>query len=425
MENDTNNLYKLIDKSLQTLKIKKYQKGDVAEGVVVKVTPSFMLVKIDGVFDAIVPSGEIVRDEKKVSEGSKLKVFIMKPEDEYGVMLVSQKRTTTSQRWDLLEEAYKNDEAITVSVVEANSGGLIVNIDGVVGFIPTSLLDPNKVYKTEGAESGSKDEMHKDISRNLADLVGTKIKVKIMEIDKEKSKVIFSEKLLLAEQPSELRQQTIQNVKVGDTLEATVTAVTNYGIFVNAEGLDGLIHVSEISWDKVENPAQYANVGDKIKVKLIDISEDGRRVAYSIKQLSDDPWHEISSDFKVGGKVRGRITEVEDYGLIIKIGQGVTGLIHKSELSDENIGDPKDHFKVGDEVEAIVLTISPSERKMGLSIKRLNGNSVKKSTKRSGKTSKSGQKKVSGSLDVAGALAKAGVELEKEQKKKGAEDLKR
>lgn len=409
MPKQNDNLYKLLDNSLKKVKINKYKKGDVAEGIVEKITDSYMIVKIDGVFDALVSSSEMNKDlEKPYQPGDKIKVFVMKPEDDFGVMTVSQKRTTTTQRWDLLEEAFKNDEPIMVEVMEANNGGVIVNIDGVMGFIPTSQLDPNKVYKLEGGDASSKTDMQKDLSRKLVELVGTKIKVKIMEVDKQKNKVIFSEKLLLNDQPSELRMQTMKNIKMGDILEATVTAVTAYGIFVNAQGLDGLVHVSEISWDKVENPSDYAKVGDKIQVKLIDMSDDGKRVAYSVKQLSDDPWSEVSDEFKVGAKVKGTITEIEDYGLIIKIGEGVTGLIHKSELSNEIIGDPRDHFKIGDTVEALVMTIAPSERKMGLSIKKLNGD---KSSKRDKKDAKP-KKKLPGSLDVAGALAKAGLELE-------------
>jgi small subunit ribosomal protein S1 len=418
MEANKQNLYDLIDKRLSSTKIVNYKKGDVAEGVIDKLGDSYMVVKIDGVFDAIVPGSEIEKEGKTYKVGDQIKIFIIKPEDDYGVMLASQKRTTATQRWDLLEEAHKNDEAVIVSVVEANSGGLIVNIDGVVGFIPASLLDPNKVYKLEGGESTSKEDLQRELSRRLGELVGSKIKVKIMEVDKEKNKIIFSERLLLADQPSELRQKTIQNVKIGTQMDATVTAVTNYGIFVNAEGVDGLVHVSEISWDKVENPSSYAKVGDKIKVKLIDMSEDGKRVAYSMKQLTDDPWTEVSEEFKVGGKVKGTISEVEDYGLIIKIGEGITGLIHKSELSDEVVADPKEQFKIGDEVEAVILTISPSDRKMGLSIKRVNG-SIGSSRSRTAAKSK---KKVPGSLDIAGALAKAGlsVEVEEEAEEKPA-----
>lgn len=401
------NLYKIIDQKLSSTHIKTYQKGSVAEGRVLKITPSYMIVKVDDVFDAIVPQSEM-DNNGDLKVGDKVRVFVLKQEDEYGLMIASQKRTTAAQRWELLEEAYKADDTVVVNVIEANSGGLIVGIDGVLGFIPTSLLDPNRVYKLDVDKSAPKDEIQRDVTRRLAELVGTKIKVKIMEIDREKSKIIFSERLALTDQSAEQRQQILSNVKVGDVLEGTVTAVTNYGIFVNANGLDGLVHVSEISWDKVENPADYAAVGDQVKVKLIDISDDGRRIAYSMKQLTEDPWLERSAELKVGNKVKGVITEVEDYGLIVKIGEGITGLVHKSEFNDPKIGDPRDYYKVGDEIEAVILTISPNERKIGLSIKRLQ-ESKAKYKKSSLKNKKPKVRKPSVSLDITSVLAKANV----------------
>lgn len=404
---DKTKLYNLLDQTLNKQKYTTYKKGDLVEGVIEKISKSYLIIKIDNTYDAIVPSGEMSKSEKEHKVGDTIKVFVVKPEDEYGNMIVSQTRTTAGQRWDMLEEAFKSDSPVMVTVTEANNGGVIVNCEGVAGFIPTSQLDPNKVYKLE-TDSTNKDEMQKELSRKLGELIGTKLAAKVVEIDKEKNRVIFSEKLALSDQSAELRNETIKNAKVGQVMEGIVTAVTPYGIFVNADGLDGLVHVSEISWDKVENVTNFAKVGDRMQVKLIDISEDGRRVAYSIKQLSDDPWNEVSADFTVGSKVKGTITEIEDYGVIVKIAEGVTGLIHRSELSDKNIGDPKDFFKVGQDVEAIIMTIAPSERKMGLSIKRLISKDTKKSSGK--KTVKREKKKVPGSLDIAGALEKAGID---------------
>lgn len=398
-------LYKLLDQAISKQKYSIYKKGDLVEGVIEKKTPKYLIVKIDNTYDAVIASSEMIKDGKEYNVGDVIKVFVVKSEDEYGNMIVSQTRTTVGQRWDMLEEAYKTDTAVLVTVTEANNGGVIVNADGVAGFIPTSQLDPNKVYKLD-VENTNKDDIQKELSRKLAELIGTKLNAKVVEIDKTKNRVIFSEKLALNDQSAELRNETIRNAKIGQEMDGVVTAVTPYGIFVNADGLDGLVHVSEISWDKVDNVSEFAMVGATIKVKLIDISEDGKRVAYSIKQLSDDPWNEVSADFNVGSKVKGTITEIEDYGVILKIAEGVTGLIHRSELSDKNIGDPKDFFKVGQEVEAVIMTISPSERKMGLSIKRLLGSDGKKS---SIKKSKKIKKKTPGSIDIAGALEKAGI----------------
>lgn len=413
--NDSDNLYKLIDKYLENTKIRDFSKGEMVEGVIEKLSSSFMLVKVDDVFDVIVPASEMLNNvEQKV--GDKVRIFILKTEDDYGVITASQIRTTPSQRWILLEEALKTGEIVTVEVIEANNGGVLVTIDGVMGFIPTSQLDPNRLYKISGDSEFSKDFIvSSEITKKLVELIGTKIKVRVTEIDKEKGRVIFSEKFVMSDFSPLPKNEILKKVKVGDVLEGVVTAVTDYGIFVNAQGLDGLVHVSEISWDKVENPLNYAKVGDKLKVVVIDIAEGGKRIAYSIKQLTNDPWHTFVSDYKIGSKVKGVITDIEDYGLIVKIDSGITGLIHRSEISDDFIGDLTDLFQKGQEVEAIILTISPSERRMGLSIKRLNPISSDKS-KRINKLKKAQEKirKIAKhKMDLEGVLKKAKSTVEK------------
>lgn len=404
---EENKLYKLIDKSLESTKIRDFVKGEMVEGTIQKLTNSFMLVKVDDVFDVIVPANEMSNDvQQKV--GDKVRIFILKPEDEFGVITASQIRTTPSHRWELLEEALKTGEIVTVQVIEANNGGVLVTIDGVMGFIPTSQLDPNRLYKYSGTDNSKDYIVSSEITKRLADLVGTKIKVKVTEINREKGRVIFSERLVVNDIYPQNKEEILKKVNIGDILEGVVTAVTDYGIFVNAQGLDGLVHVSEISWDKVENPLNYAKVGDNIKVMLIDIADGGKRVAYSIKQLTKDPWQDVITEYKVGSVVKGIITDIEDYGLIVKLGSGITGLVHRSEITDEVVGDLKDLFKKDQEIEAVVLTISPSERRMGLSIKRLN--SINKTKKLKPKTKKKINNKIRNiakhKIDIEGALKK-------------------
>lgn len=404
---EENKLYKLIDKSLESTRIRDFAKGEMVEGIIQKLTDSFMLVKVDEVFDVIVPANEMANDvEQKV--GDKVRVFILKPEDEFGVITGSQIRTTPSHRWDLLEEALKTGEIVTVQVIEANNGGVLVTIDGVMGFIPTSQLDPNRLYKYSSTDNSKDYIVSSEITKRLADLVGTKIKVKVTEINRDKGRVIFSERLVVNDIYPQNKEEILKKVNIGDILEGVVTAVTDYGIFVNAQGLDGLVHVSEISWDKVENPLNYAKVGDNIKVMLIDIADGGKRIAYSIKQLTKDPWQDVITEYKVGSVVKGIITDIEDYGLIVKLGSGITGLVHRSEITDEVVGDLKDLFKKDQEIEAVVLTISPSERRMGLSIKRLK--SIGKTKKLKPKTKKKINRKIRNiakhKIDIEGALKK-------------------
>lgn len=398
-------LYKIIDKSLENTNIRKFLKGEPVEGVIEALDKTFMLVKVDGVFDVIVPANEM--DKVNPYEvGDKVNIFIMKQEDEYGVILGSQKRTTPHYRWKLLEQALKNGTIMTVEVVEVNNGGVLVTIDNVMGFIPTSQLDPNRLYKILGHDSEGKELISAhEITRKLGKLIGAKIKVRVSEIDPNNSRVIFSERMALDNSLVHAKAQALKTFKVGDILEGVVTAVTNYGIFVNAQGLDGLVHVSEISWDKVEDPSQFAKVGDKVKVKVIDMDEKGKRVAFSIKQLTKDPWQDVAVGYRIGSQVEGVITDIEDYGLIVKLGEGVTGLVHRSEVSDSFIGDLKDHFKLGQTVKAVILTISPSERKMGLSIKRLK--QPKRINKTAQKVSKFRKRFNVSALDIQKALQEA------------------
>lgn len=404
---EKNDLYKLIDNSIQNIKKNTLKKGEFVEAKVERILVNDVVASINNVYTAVIPKTEMTKESvNTLKEGDVIKVYVLKTEDELGNIVLSEKRTSTTQRWDLLVEAHKNDISLQVSVLEANNGGLLVSYESITGFIPASQLDPNKVYKLE-TTTNSKEELQKEVSKKLAESIGSKLTVKIVEVDKQKNRVIFSERLAMSDQSLEQRSQLLRNLKVGEVLAATVTAVTPYGIFVNASGIDGLVHVSEISWDKVADPSKYAKVGDRIKVKLIDFDSEGKRVAYSIKQMTEDPWEQAASDYKVGGVIAGEISSIEDYGVIVKLGGGITGLIHRTEMGDEA---GAKEYKVGDNVEAIILTISPSDRKMGLSIKRLKSNTDaddEKGTKKTKKASDKPEKPKKAVLDIEGALKQA------------------
>ncbi|HLA03613.1 MAG TPA: S1 RNA-binding domain-containing protein, partial [Patescibacteria group bacterium] len=222
----------------------------------------------------------------------------------------------------------------------------------------------------------------KELQTKLAELIGKELAVKVIEIDREKNRVIFSEKMVTGKEDMDKRAKTLEKVKVGDVLEGTVTGIAPFGLFVNAEGLEGLVHLSEISWDKVTNPADFNKVGDAVKVQIIGIDDHGKRVAYSIKRLLSDPWDAIVRKYKVGQRVMGEITKIVDYGAFVRIEEGLNGLVHISELSDKLVKDPGKIVQIGKKYELEIISISREDRHLGLSLKRVLSPETAKETKK-------------------------------------------
>lgn len=378
-------LYSQIDKFLADgeNKIKTFSKGDIVEGTVVDVRDGLLVVDIGFKSEGIVAGRELksdILDWRDLKVGDKVIVYVVKPEDEEGQLVLSIRRTQQASAWLNLEKAKENNDVIETVVVESNNGGLIVEIGkDIRGFIPTSQLDASRVY-ANGIRQVGKDISSK-VQKTLSSLVGTKISTRIIELDREKNRIILSEKMVTQSRDLEQREKTLNKVKEGDVLEGTVSGITPFGIFVNAEGLEGLVHLSELSWDKVEDIGSLYSVGSKVNVMVIGITDGGKRVAYSVKRLQKDPWSEAISKFKVGDIVDGEIQKVVPYGAFVRIAEGLNGLIHISELSDQLVKDPADIVKVGDEVKVKILSISSTERHLGLSLKAASGRSKPKAEK--------------------------------------------
>jgi ribosomal protein S1 len=267
-----------------------------------------------------------------------------------------------------LEKARKDNSMVETVVIESNNGGLIVEINkDIRGFIPTSQLDASRVY-LNGVRQVGKD-ISSRVQKRLNSLVGEKIRTKIIELDREKNKIILSEKMVTQARDLEQREKTLNKIKEGDVLKGTVSGITPFGIFVNAQGLEGLVHLSELSWDKVEDIGNIYAVGNEVNVMVIGISDGGKRVAYSVKRLQNDPWSEAIAQFKVGDVVKGEIQKVVPYGAFVRIEKGLNGLIHISELSDKLVKNPEDIVEVGQKVDVKILSISSTERHLGLSLK--------------------------------------------------------
>ncbi|MDY0096731.1 MAG: S1 RNA-binding domain-containing protein [Candidatus Dojkabacteria bacterium] len=352
-------------------KIKQLSKGEIVEGEIVSINNGVIVVDIGFKSEGIIAGKELksdILDWTKLSVGDKILVYVVKPEDEKGQLVLSIRRTQQASAWLALENAKKSNEVVEATVVESNNGGLIVEIGkGIRGFIPTSQLDATRVY-ANGVRQVGKD-ISSRVQKRLNTLIGESIKTRIIELDREKNRIILSEKMVTQARDLEKRAQTLKKVKESDVLKGTVSGITPFGIFVNAQGLEGLVHLSELSWDKVEDIGAIYKVGDTVDVMVIGLSDGGKRVAYSVKRLQQDPWSQAISQFKVGDVVEGEIQKVVPYGAFVRIGEGLNGLIHISELSDKLVKNPEDIVKVGQEVKVKILSISSTERHLGLSLK--------------------------------------------------------
>lgn len=376
-EKNSKSLYSQIDSFLDdnAHQIKKLSRGDIIEGTVVDVRDGMVIVDVGYKSEGIVAGRELKSeslDWRDLRDGDKILVYVVKPEDEEGQLILSIRRTQQASAWITLEKAKKDNDIVETTVVEANNGGLIVEIGkDVRGFIPTSQLDASRVY-LNGIRQVGKDISSK-VQKRLNSLVGDKIQTRIIELDREKNRIILSEKMVTQSRDLEQREKTLNRVKEGDILEGTVSGITPFGVFVNAEGLEGLVHLSELSWDKVEDIGSLYSVGSKVKVMVIGVTDGGKRVAYSVKRLLQDPWAEAIAKYKIGDIVKGKIQKVVPYGAFVRIGDGLNGLIHISELSDKLVKDPEDMVKVGDDVDVKILSISSTERHLGLSLKAAKG----------------------------------------------------
>ncbi len=350
---------------------KTFKRGQIITGKIVKILKGEVLVDVGGRAEGVVSGRETKLEGEKpeFKEGDEVLVYVIKGENELGQIELSIRRTGTARKWFMLTKAETNDEPVKVSVIEANTGGVIVDIGGGLrGFVPTSQLEHSRIYPLGGYSN--KKDADKELQTKLAELIGQELEVKVIEIDREKNRVIFSEKKVTNSGELDKREATLTRVKVGDQLEGEITGIAPFGLFVNAEGLEGLVHLSEISWDKVVNPADFHNVGDKVKVQIIGIEDGGKRVAYSIKRLLEDPWDQIVKDYKVGQRVTGEITKIVDYGAFVRIGDGLNGLVHISELSDKLVRNPEKIVELGKSYELEIISISKEERHLGLSLKR-------------------------------------------------------
>ncbi|MFA5917021.1 MAG: S1 RNA-binding domain-containing protein [Candidatus Gracilibacteria bacterium] len=339
----------------------KYPKTeDIITGTIIKIEKKNILVNINNQFTGLVINKELGNtiDLTLLKEGDIIEVMVLGDSIEKGLLILSLKRANQIKSLSNLGKYFNSGEIITVRPTEANKGGLLVDIDGLKGFIPVSQLTPIHYPRVEGANQ-------EKILAHLNALVGQDFKVKVINVADEGKKIIFSEKAAIAEK----RNAALLGLKEGDIVEGVVSGILTYGLFVTFDGLEGLVHVSEIDWGHVNNPSKFAKVGQKVKVKIIGL--DSEKISLSIKRLRENPWDVLAKKYKIGDTIKAPISRISQFGAFIELDGGIQGLIHLSEISNGVVKDIKEHIKVGQEIDVKIINFDPAQKRIGLSIKAL------------------------------------------------------
>lgn len=327
-------------------------KGEIIAGTVVSINNKDVVLNIGFKSDGMVSLSEF-RDTPDLKVGDQVDVYVESQEDANGQLVLSRKRAKTQKSWELINEALENDEIINGFVKSRTKGGLIVDIMGVEAFLPGSQIDIKPI-------------------RDYDIYVGKTMEFKVVKINHEFKNVVVSHKVLIEDDLENQKTEIVAKLEKGQVLEGTVKNITDFGVFIDLGGVDGLLHITDISWGRIEHPKEVLALDQKINVVVLDFDDEKKRIALGLKQLTPHPWESLDTNLEVGSKVKGKIVTVADYGAFLEITPGVEGLIHVSEMSwSQNLRNPQEFMKVGDEVEAQVLTLDREERKMSLGIKQL------------------------------------------------------
>ena len=344
-----------MDELLASSDIQQLKNGDVVEGVVMSVKKHEVWIDLGANGIGVVMRREIGPGQE-LEKGQPITVSVVDPEMDEGYALLSMKRAAKDKGWDELERVFESKETIEVFAYDANRGGLLIELEGIRGFMPVSQLSADHYPRVSGAD---KDE----IMQKLSALVKKPLSVRILDVSRKDNKLIFSEK----EAAKDDMQERFAKLTVGDVVEGIVTGVIDFGAFINVDGIEGLIHISEISWERVEDPKKYVKTGDKVKAKIIAIDKD--RLSLSLKQLSEDPWLNEVKQFEKGSLVEGRVTRITPFGAFVQLSSAVEALVHVSEMSNDEGTDPEKVFKVNETKQFKVLDVDTESRKIALSLK--------------------------------------------------------
>lgn len=331
------------------------KEGTILKGTVVKVDDKEVLVNIGYKSDGIVSINELSNLDFKspsdvVKVGDEIDVYVMKLEDENGDVILSKKRAAKINIWNDLETAFENQEEIEGTVTDVVKGGVLANIGGIKGFIPASHLDVRYVP-------------------DLAVFKGKKVKLNVIELEKQRNRIVLSRKQVLEKELEKLREKTWATLEDGQVIKGIVRRLTDFGAFVDIGGVDGLIHISDLAWQRVDHPSDVVSVDEEVQVKVLNIDKERERISLGLKQLQPNPWDTVEERYEIGSIIEGKVVKLVDFGAFVEVEPGVEGLVHISQISAEHIPTPGDVLTVGETVKIKIIDINSKDRRMSLSIK--------------------------------------------------------
>jgi small subunit ribosomal protein S1 len=332
------------------------EEGEVVTGHVVRIDKDEVLVDIGYKSEGVIPANELsirksVDPHDEVELGEEVDALVLTKEDQDGRLIMSKKRARFEKAWRRIEASAESGEAVEGTVIEVVKGGLIIDL-GVRGFLPASLVDIRRVP-------------------NLDEYMGTKIETKVIELNRSRNNVVLSRRAVLEEERKEVRQQILDRLQPGLVVEGQISNIVDFGAFVDLDGIDGLIHISELSWSHVNHPSEILNIGDTVQVKVLDIDRDRQRISLGLKQTQEDPWQRIMDTYNINDELEGKVTKVVTFGAFVEILDGVEGLVHISELAAHHVESPREVVHPGDEIRVKILEIDSERRRLSLSAKRV------------------------------------------------------
>ncbi len=336
--------------------LRDFKEGDIVEGTVVKIDRDEVLLDIGYKSEGVIPAKELsirhdVDPHEVVEVGDRIEALVLQKEDKEGRLILSKKRAQYERAWGRIEEVMQAGGTIKGPVIEVVKGGLILDI-GLRGFLPASLVDLRRV-------------------RDLQPFVGQELECKIIELDRNRNNVVLSRRAFLEESQSEGRKRFLESLRKGERRKGTVSSIVNFGAFVDLGGVDGLVHVSELSWKHVDHPSEVVQVGQEVEVEVLDVDLERERVSLSLKATQEDPWKEFERKYAAGEIIEGQVTKLVPFGAFVRVAPGIEGLVHISELSDQHVDSPESVLSVGDQVRVKVIEVDVPRRRVSLSMRQV------------------------------------------------------